>query len=82
MQCLLIDIRLMGEDGSLEQLERLVILPEEARVDTDTNSYVGEMLARPEFRAVTKSVGVQGVPRKATSVWTLVARMLKAMGYE
>ncbi|MBN7763717.1 hypothetical protein JYP52_21495 [Nitratireductor aquibiodomus] len=49
---------------------------------TDAKShYDGAIMRKPDFREVTREARVEDHRRHALTVWHLVAKMLKTMGY-
>lgn len=71
---------LSANTGEVTTLGRMTICNDGGT--TTTADYVGEVMRKPDFKTSTRKARVTGHKRLAKPIWTLVANMLKAMGYD
>lgn len=64
------------------ELGRMTISNDGSSEDGRVGHYNGEVMRKPDFRAVTRVGRVENHRRLDKVIWVLVCRMLKNMGYE
>ena len=67
--------------GEVSEIGRAYIANDGTSRDSNIGHYKGMILRRPGFKTATKRGRVENYPRKRLTIWHLVARMLKDMGY-
>lgn len=63
------------------QLGEMHISNDGKSTEANIGHYDGRILRKPDFKSTTRGAHVHGHRRMALTVWHLVAKMLKEMGY-
>lgn len=66
--------------GKVTQLGQMHIANDGSGTE-DVGNYVGTVFRKPDFKQVTRTAGIAGHRRRQLTVWHLIGRMLKQMGY-
>lgn len=78
---ILIQVHLLSANTGLAMKLGELRISNDGRGTDEVCDYDGEVMRKPDFKSVTRRGRVEGHRRHQLTIWHLVGKMLKSMGY-